>query len=239
MSFGLLLSAHSTELPPEASSVMVNYVSPPSNDVDGLNANHSVSTPHTRSPFEAMIIAESQQQQQENNNERIADHHYSLTADSQMQTLYGPAQHRTHDKRQIFEKIASSSDRSNGPTSSGNSLTTPSSALSQSLNHFNRGFCSIIDTNALYAGMAAIWSSHQANLIGDSYLNIGAYIYDSCSDLDVGQRQSVRIVSNLNAFQQTTCDSPKGSPISGKFRRKQLILTQLNLTYINSHDNNL
>lgn len=74
--------------------------------------------------------------------------------------------------------------------------------------------CNQINPNALFAGMGAIWASHQANLVGDSQLAIGTYVYDSCNDLDVGQRQSVRIVSNLNAFQQTTCESPRGSPIS-------------------------
>lgn len=74
--------------------------------------------------------------------------------------------------------------------------------------------CGQVNPGALYAGMGAIWASHQANLVGDSQLSIGTYIYDSCNDLDVGQRQSVRIVSNLNAFQQTTCESPRGSPIS-------------------------
>jgi hypothetical protein len=74
--------------------------------------------------------------------------------------------------------------------------------------------CSQVNPNALYAGMGAIWASHQANLVGDSQLAIGTYVYDSCNDLEIGQRQSVRIVSNLNAFQQTTCESPRGSPIS-------------------------
>lgn len=76
------------------------------------------------------------------------------------------------------------------------------------------GPCSQVNSNALFAGMGAIWASHQANLVGDSHLNIGTYVYDSCNDLDIGQRQSVRIVSNLNAFQQTTCESPRGAPIS-------------------------
>lgn len=74
--------------------------------------------------------------------------------------------------------------------------------------------CNQINPSALYAGMGAIWASHQANLVGDSPLTIGTYVYDSCNDLDVGQRQAVRIVSNLNAFQQTTCEAPRGSPIS-------------------------
>lgn len=74
--------------------------------------------------------------------------------------------------------------------------------------------CSQANPNALYAGMGAIWASHQANLVGDSQFTMGAYVYDSCNDLDIGQRQSVRIVANLNAFQQTTCESPRGSPIS-------------------------
>ena len=74
--------------------------------------------------------------------------------------------------------------------------------------------CSQINPSSLYAGMGAVWASHQANLVADSQLQIGTYLYDSCNDLDVGQRQSVRIVSNLNAFQQTTCEAPRGSPIS-------------------------
>lgn len=87
-------------------------------------------------------------------------------------------------------------------------------AASNSVTPVDSGLCSQVNANALFAGMGAIWASHQANLVADNHLNIGTYVYDSCNDLDIGQRQSVRIVSNLNAFQQTTCESPRGAPIS-------------------------
>lgn len=87
-------------------------------------------------------------------------------------------------------------------------------AASNSVPPVDSGLCSQVNANALFAGMGAIWASHQANLVADNHLNIGTYVYDSCNDLDIGQRQSVRIVSNLNAFQQTTCESPRGAPIS-------------------------
>lgn len=96
----------------------------------------------------------------------------------------------------------------------GSPAYSSSSSPSSAPDGLSSGQCSQVNPNALYAGMGAIWASHQANLISDSQFTIGAYVYDSCNDLDVGQRQSVRIVSNLNAFQQTTCESPRGSPIS-------------------------
>ncbi|KAG9508826.1 hypothetical protein GZH46_02669, partial [Fragariocoptes setiger] len=107
----------------------------------------------------------------------------------------------------------------------------------------SNGFCSNINANVIYSGMAAIWSSHQANLVGDSFLNVGAYVYDSCTDLETGQRQSVRIVSNLNAFQQTTCEAPRGSPISvtiahGEQQSKAIqLLTSFRVPVITTREN--
>lgn len=117
---------------------------------------------------------------------------------------------RGHGKRQIFERTSSYHVRRQQQQQQ---QLQKANSKPASSSHQDSG-CSQVNPNALYAGMGAIWASHQANLVGDSQLAIGTYIYDSCNDLDVGQRQSVRIVSNLNAFQQTTCESPRGSPIS-------------------------
>jgi len=117
---------------------------------------------------------------------------------------------REKSKRQIFERAHGQYRRQQQQQAQTNKLSGSRTQLAP----IESGMCSQVNPNALYAGMGAIWASHQANLVGDSHLAIGTYVYDSCNDLDVGQRQSVRIVSNLNAFQQTTCESPRGSPIS-------------------------
>jgi len=109
-------------------------------------------------------------------------------------------------KRQIFER--------SGPVSRRQQQEQQAAAVAASHAHRARSSCSQAQPNALYAGMGAVWASHQANLVGDSSLTVGSYLYDSCNDLELGQRQAVRIVANLNAFQQTTCEAPRGSPIS-------------------------
>lgn len=121
---------------------------------------------------------------------------------------------KSRKNRQIFDRAAMIQRRQQQQQLAQMKAAAAAAASSNSISPVDSGLCSQVNANALFAGMGAIWASHQANLVGDSHLNIGTYVYDSCNDLDIGQRQSVRIVSNLNAFQQTTCESPRGAPIS-------------------------
>lgn len=137
------------------------------------------------------------------------------TSESAVYSNHTRSQRDAHQlrKRQIFEQRQKNTNRYQNARSQ-QQHNANSKLVRQSQLFETSPMCSQINANALYAGMGAIWASHQANLVGDSQLTIGTYVYDSCNDLDVGQRQSVRIVSNLNAFQQTTCEAPRGSPIS-------------------------
>lgn len=202
VSFGLLLSAHSStgsELSTAASSG-----SPLMASVDNLLDSNSDSA----TTFADLTTT-------------------TLNSSSSEPLLSGPAITTTklpvevssssRSKRQIFERTGSrgnvyASSRSNQKQVAKSSLGGGTSSDTQQPQP--PPTCGLVNSNSLYAGMSAIWASHQANLVGDSHLAIGTYVYDSCNDLDVGQRQAVRIVSNLNAFQQTTCESPRGSPIS-------------------------
>lgn len=193
ISFGLLISAHSStnsELTTSASQLFLN-VTP-----KGSNNNMNVTSDTVQ-----------------NNTTKSIELTSEMSALKETQTDLDESdaaeESRKVNRRQIFERRQ---PIGGATTASMRGNDNAMGSMKQFQN--NNGMCSQVNPNALFAGMGAIWASHQANLIGDSQFNIGAYVYDSCNDLDVGQRQSVRIVSNLNAFQQTTCESPRGSPIS-------------------------
>lgn len=192
MSFGLLLSAHSSagsELTSSAShQVKAIFALGDTKPTVGLNRSDSIArrsaiTQAGNAQLEPSTLAPLATNVDERESLDLAASDFDDPSTRSLEP-------RQHNRRQIFQ------------------MHQPKMAPQ------NEGQCSQVNPNALYAGMGAIWASHQANLVGDTKVPIGAYVYDSCNDLDVGQRQSVRIVSNLNAFQQTTCESPRGSPIS-------------------------
>lgn len=237
VSFGLLLSAHSslgTELSTSASHQRTALMAlvPPQTDEESLDGsvNSTSVSPMSLLPSPTTLgtmgtdSSESTMKTSLNAssnslllNEPLVTSE-SILDSSLMMTINRTRSHASSQhhlkKRQIFEQRQKSNQPRNAASVTGAQQGSGNKATRQNHLFETSASCSQINANALYAGMGAIWASHQANLVGDSQLTIGTYVYDSCNDIDVGQRQSVRIVSNLNAFQQTTCEAPRGSPIS-------------------------
>lgn len=199
ISIGLLLSAHSSstmELASSASQQVRTFFA-----LQETNENRTSNESNTDyKPPPGLSIGASETSKQVDGS-LIMERPYINDEVSYMEGEHMNTSYRRR-KRQLFD---SSTRQSNNQRST---------AQEANNNGANSQLCSQVNLNALYAGMGAIWASHQANLVAGSQSLIGTYVYDSCNDLNVGQRQSVRIVSNLNAFQQTTCESPRGSPIS-------------------------
>lgn len=210
VSFGLLLSAHSS-LGAELST----------------SASYQVNS----------VLAHDEQQQQQQEQQQVVAHsanfnmsqlpapsvderanlNSSAWLDSSQEgetMMTSSSETKSRKNRQIFASSGRRQHQRQHDKSAHEAAQAAAAAAAAAAQAAATSACSQTNPNALYAGMGAIWASHQANLVGDSQLAIGTYVYDSCNDLDVGQRQSVRIVSNLNAFQQTTCESPRGAPIS-------------------------
>lgn len=227
VSFGLLLSAHSSKDPDVTTSASYQVQSilaseDPDYQPEGssqmgtmtTSANSSSSPPTTPMPPMLPLPLPTSL------NYSLLDG--QLNADSSQiiaETISGEESRNVEAKsrknRQIFDRAAMLQRRQQQhQQQQQQALQFKAASAASATTPIDASVCSTVNPNALYAGMGAIWASHQANLVGDSHLAVGTYVYDSCNDLDIGQRQSVRIVSNLNAFQQTTCESPRGAPIS-------------------------
>lgn len=70
------------------------------------------------------------------------------------------------------------------------------------------GVCSdSINSEQLRATMTALWTIHQINTnrANKSSIRLGLYVYDTCSDIEIAERQVVRLLSHLDDLQSTNC----------------------------------
>lgn len=77
-----------------------------------------------------------------------------------------------------------------------------------------------VNAVAIYHGMAAIWAAHQINLKkgNPNQLKIGVYLYDGCSNSGTVQRQTVRLLAQLNEVNVKNCREPRAAPLFGKMQ---------------------
>jgi len=74
--------------------------------------------------------------------------------------------------------------------------------------------CDGINTNGLHHSMANVWALHMYNQRQrlNSFDEIGVFIYDTCADPGVAQRQTVRLVSHLFSVGNRVCRDSKTYP---------------------------
>ncbi|XP_025017435.1 uncharacterized protein LOC107366253 isoform X2 [Tetranychus urticae] len=87
-----------------------------------------------------------------------------------------------------------------------------------------------VNLSAVRSAMAAIWAIHQINVNQNaSQLKLGLYLYDTCSDESISERQTVRILSHLDDIQSKTCLKDRESPLIGAISSGKLYRSTLNL----------
>ncbi|RWS08366.1 metabotropic glutamate receptor 8-like protein [Dinothrombium tinctorium] len=86
----------------------------------------------------------------------------------------------------------------------------------------NESHCgSEIDPRGVHNAMAAVWATHQINTRKESSsnLNIGVYLYDTCSSSEAAERQSVRLIAHLDDIQAKVCRNNKEPPLFGNYSK--------------------
>lgn len=81
------------------------------------------------------------------------------------------------------------------------------------------GICSdSINLDQLRATMTALWSIHQINANrANNSIRLGLYVYDTCSDVEISERQVVRLLGHLDDVQSTSCSKEhREAPLIGK-----------------------
>ncbi|RWS28518.1 hypothetical protein B4U80_10137 [Leptotrombidium deliense] len=80
----------------------------------------------------------------------------------------------------------------------------------------NESDCGVqLDPRSIHNGMAAVWATHQINSRKESLsnLNLGIYLYDTCSMSNFAERQTVRLIAHLDDIQAKVCRNNKEPPL--------------------------